>query len=64
MRGPFESLAGAFGALLGWIVVAAAVTLAGINPLLGALAATVVVADVVYYHRRNGVASVASSGSQ
>ncbi|WP_254840532.1 hypothetical protein [Natronomonas marina] len=64
MRGPFESIAGAFGALLAWIVITAAVTFVGIDPLLGVLAATVVAFDVVYYHRLTRVTSAPSSGSQ
>jgi len=48
--------------LVAWIAIAAPIVAVGTNPLLAALAASVVVFDVAYYNRLSGRDSVASLG--
>lgn len=55
MTGAFRSVAGVTGAVLAGVVVAGIMIVAGINPLLSALAAGILVLDVLYYRRRSSV---------
>lgn len=55
MTGTLPSFVGLLGAVLASIGVAAAMIFAGINPILGVLAGSVLVLDVIYYQRRRSV---------
>lgn len=55
MTGSLQTFAGAIGTILVSIGVASTMIFVGINPVLSVLAASVLVLDVLYYHRRSSV---------
>ena len=56
------SLRGVLVGLVAWTAIAAAIVTAGINPMLAALAASIVAFDVAYYRRLDRADSAASRG--